>query len=142
MVYFLIQVFLPMRYVFYPSQLFWSEEGFRFSWRVMLVEKAGYARFFVKSEQSNAKFEIDEERYLTAFQRKMMCTQPDMILQYAHFLKDKQIERGIINPEIYAEVYSTLNGRSSELLINPDVDLAKEKDSFLPQKWILKRNDY
>jgi hypothetical protein len=41
------QLLFPFRYLCYPNELFWTEEGFRFSWRVMLME-AGYATFKVK----------------------------------------------------------------------------------------------
>ena len=30
-------LYLAWRYLAYPGDLFWTEEGFRFSWRVMLV---------------------------------------------------------------------------------------------------------
>jgi hypothetical protein len=33
------QLLFPFRYLCYPNELFWTEEGFRFSWRVMLMEK-------------------------------------------------------------------------------------------------------
>ena len=35
----MIQVIFPLRYIFYPGELFWHEQGYRFSWRVMLMEK-------------------------------------------------------------------------------------------------------
>src|SRR5690606_17769767 len=44
-VFFAIQFLFPWRYLLYPGELFWTEEGYRFSWRVMLMEKAGYAQF-------------------------------------------------------------------------------------------------
>ena len=37
----LIQILLPFRYLLYPGELFWHEQGYRFSWRVMLMEKRG-----------------------------------------------------------------------------------------------------
>jgi hypothetical protein len=43
-----VSIIVPLRYLCYPNELFWTEEGFRFSWRVMLMEKAGYATFKVK----------------------------------------------------------------------------------------------
>jgi len=138
-IYFFLQIFLPVRCFLYPSQLFWAEEGFRFSWRVMLIEKMGNTRFFVFNPKDKKRHEIDDEGYLTTFQRKMMSTQPDMILQYAHFLKEKMQEKGINNPQIYVEAYATLNGRESALLIDPNTDLSQEKESFAPKKWILRR---
>lgn len=49
-VFFLIQLFMPLRYLLYSNNLFWTEEGYRFSWRVMLMEKAGSADFIVKDK--------------------------------------------------------------------------------------------
>ena len=40
-----MQILIPFRSLIYPGELFWTEEGYRFSWRVMLMEKAGYASF-------------------------------------------------------------------------------------------------
>src|SRR5829696_1380779 len=37
MLYALIQVIIPLRFLLYPGKLFWNEEGYRFSWRVMLM---------------------------------------------------------------------------------------------------------
>ena len=39
-----------------------------------------------------------------------MATQPDLILQYAHIIKEEVESRGLKNPIINAEVYVTLNG--------------------------------
>jgi hypothetical protein len=38
---------LFFRYLCYPNELFWTEEGFDFSWRYV-DGKAGYATFKVK----------------------------------------------------------------------------------------------
>ncbi|MCP4521752.1 MAG: HTTM domain-containing protein, partial [Cytophagales bacterium] len=75
--------------------------------------------------------------YLTTFQEKMTSTQPDMVLQYAHILAEEMKKQGIKNPIIKAQCYVTLNGRRSQLLIDPTVDLTKEKDSFSHKNWIL-----
>lgn len=132
-----LQLLLPWRYLLYKGELFWREEGYRFSWRVMLMEKSGYTTFTIVNPQKGTRFEIQNEDFLTAFQIKQMSTQPDFILQYAHMLRDHYIQQGIQNPEVYAESYVTLNGRLSKPFIDPSVDLAKEKESFKPKKWIL-----
>lgn len=41
-IYLLLQATIPLRYLAYDGKLFWNEDGYRFSWRVMLMEKAGY----------------------------------------------------------------------------------------------------
>ncbi|MCP4522328.1 MAG: HTTM domain-containing protein, partial [Cytophagales bacterium] len=110
-VFFIVQLTLPFRYLLYPnpSQLFWTEEGFRFSWRVMLIEKMGYLVIKVTNADTGHTFEIDNREYLTTFQEKMTSTQPDMVLQYAHILAEEMKKQGIKNPIIKAQCYVTLN---------------------------------
>lgn len=138
--FFTFQVLFPFRYILYPGELFWTEEGYRFSWRVMLMEKMGNAIFFVKDE-SGKIIEVDNKEFLTPQQEKMMATQPDMILEYAHILKNHFEKTGFKNPEIYADTYVSLNGRIGTALVDPKIDLSKEKESFYPKNWILKFQD-
>jgi Vitamin K-dependent gamma-carboxylase len=136
-VYILLQIVLPIRFLFYPGTLFWTEEGYRFSWRVMLMEKGGAAFFYVKDPQTGRRGEVINELYLTPLQEKMMETQPDMMLQYAHYLSDTYKKMGIKDPIVTVESYVTLNGSSNQLYIDSTIDLSKEKENFLPKKWIL-----
>lgn len=135
-IFFLVQIILPIRYTLYPDELFWTEEGYRFSWRVMLMEKAGYAEFVVRDDEGN-KINVDNSQFLTPLQEKMMATQPDMILQYAHILRDHYRQHGLNDPEVYVDSYVTLNGRLGKSLIDPSVNLAEQTESFRHKKWIL-----
>lgn len=139
-VFFSVQVVLPFRYLLYPDELFWTEEGYRFSWRVMLMEKAGYAQFTVK-DNSGKYIVVDNKEFLTPLQEKMMSTQPDMILQYAHMLRDHYQRLGYKHVEVYVDSYVALNGRLGKPLIDPHTDLAGEKESFRHKPWILTFND-
>jgi len=136
-IFFILQLTIPWRFLLYPGQLFWTEQGYRFSWRVMLMEKAGTAFFYVKDSESGGESEVMNSDYLTKNQEKMMATQPDMILQFAHFLKKEYQSTGIKDPKVRVESYVTLNGSGSRLFIDTQTNLAIEKESFLPKKWIL-----
>ena len=70
-----------------------------------------------------------------------MSTQPDMIVQYAHILRDYYAQKGFVSPQVYVDSYVTLNGRLGKPLISPTTDLAKEKDSFKHKSWILPFNE-
>jgi hypothetical protein len=135
-IFLLLQIIIPLRYTFYPGELFWTEEGYRFSWRVMLMEKAGYAQFTVKGNHGK-QLTIDNKEFLTPLQEKMMATQPDMILQYAHILRDYYSTHGFESPKVYVDSYVALNGRLGKPLIDPLTDLASEEESFSPKLWIL-----
>lgn len=131
------QLLMPWRYLLYPGPLFWTEEGYRFSWRVMLMEKAGYVSFHVKDPETGRSGQVAAYEYLTPQQEKMMATQPDMILQFAHFLRDELKKQGLVNPQVRAESWVSLNGARSRLYTDTAIDLTKEKESFLAKTWIL-----
>ena len=140
-VFFAVQIIFPFRHLAYADELFWTEEGFRFSWRVMLIEKAGYASFTVVDGQDGSRLEVDNSEFLTAFQEKQMATQPDFILEYAHFLKEEYENRGMKDVAIYVDSYVALNGRRSRRYIDPMVNLAEQKESFEHKDWILPFKD-
>ena len=135
--YAVIQILIPIRFLLYPGHLFWHEEGFRFSWRVMLMEKAGAAYFRVKEKQSGRRFEINNAEFLTPLQEKMMSTQPDMIVKYAKYLAEVFRKRGIKDPEVTAEIYVTLNGARSQLFVDSTVNLAVQKTGWQHYNWVL-----
>tara|TARA_B100001093_G_C26754713_1_gene982812 strand:+ start:138 stop:1160 length:1023 start_codon:yes stop_codon:yes gene_type:complete len=150
--FFIIQLILPLRYLMYPGKLFWTEQGYRFSWRVMLIEKAGYAQFFIHEPVKDRKMIIENRNYLTPQQEKMMATQPDMILQYAHFIsniyKDSIITESngeAINlgpkPKVTAKVEVSLFNKGSRLFIDENINLSKVERGFSNKKWILPYED-
>jgi len=134
---FIVQIIMPFRFMLYPGKLYWTEEGYRFSWRVMLMEKGGTAFFYVKDPKTGRRSEIVNSQYLTEFQENMMSTQPDMILQYAHFLASEYQKKGISNPIVTTESYVTLNGSGSRLYIDSTVNLATQQESMGHKNWIL-----
>ena len=137
LVFFTIQLLIPWRYFMYPGELFWTEEGYRFSWRVMLMEKAGSANFKIVDEKTAKFFYINNADFLTPYQEKQMSFQPDFILEYAHYLGDHFSSQGHQNVQVFVDSYVALNGRMSRPYINPKVDLYQEKESLYHKKWIL-----
>jgi hypothetical protein len=137
-----LQLLLPWRYLLYPGELFWHEQGFRFSWRVMLMEKAGYTQFKVVDPSRGETFLVDNSKYLTPFQEKQMSFQPDFMLEYAHWLEDHlQATQNRGDLKIYAESYVALNGRGSKPYVNPTADLTQEKRGWQPKTWLLPFTD-
>ncbi len=128
-----VQCVLPLRHWLYPGDVLWTEEGYRFSWRVMLVEKTGDVVFQVKPPGERER-PVYPSRYLTLLQESQMSYQPDMILELAHHIAR---EHGP-GTQVRAEARVSVNGRASRLLIDPRVDLAAERPSFWPQAWILR----
>lgn len=136
-VFLLLQIVIPFRSLVYPGELFWTEEGYRFSWRVMLMEKAGYTNFKIVDVKNGTSFMVDNSDFLTAFQEKQMSHQPDFILEYAHFLGNHFAKQGHKNIGVFTESYVALNGRLSSVFIDPKVDLYQQKESFKHKDWIV-----
>lgn len=135
--FFLFQLSLNLRHYAYPSNVLWTEEGFRFSWRVMLTEKTGLSIFSVKDKQTGQSYTVFPSDYLNAQQVKQMSYQPDMILQFAHHLKDDFSSKGYENTSVFVEAHVSLNGRRSQLLIDPKQDLANIPYDLKHKKWIM-----
>ncbi|MCA9986800.1 MAG: HTTM domain-containing protein, partial [Anaerolineales bacterium] len=127
------QLLLPWRHLLFPGPVNWTEEGFRYAWRVMLVEKTGSAVFTQLEPATGRTQLILPGDYLTGIQEKQMSFQPDMIQQFARFLEATAGHDVVIT----AEVYVSWNGRGSQPLIDPTVDLTAQPISLAHRPWIL-----
>ena len=130
-----VQVFVPLRFTLYPGSVNWTEQGFRFAWRVMLVEKSGRVEYDVTTNAG--RFRVFPREELTPLQLRQMATQPDMIEQYAHHLRRRFEANGYQNIRVRADAWVAFNGRRSQRLIDPATDLASTERSFAPKPWIL-----
>lgn len=136
-VYVLIQLVIPLRHYLIPGNPSWSEEGHSFSWHMKLRDKAGSAQFFVTNSATGEQVDINLEDYLSARQQRKMSVRPDMILQFSHYLSEQPLfeEQGALI--VQADVWTSLNGRSLQQLIDPTVNLAEQKNSLWRDEWIL-----
>ena len=135
--YLAVQLLLPLRHYLYPGNVSWTEEGHNFAWHMKLRTKDGDAVFTVTYPASGQTWTIKPEDYLKSHQLTKMTTKPDLIVQFSHFLAEEKRREGYENVEVRARVMVSLNGREPQLLIDPNVDLAKEDMSLLPARWII-----
>jgi hypothetical protein len=66
-----------------------------------------------------------------------MSGQPDMILQFAHYLAEKAQREGRPGVQVHANVTASLNGRDPQVLIDPQVDLAATPRNLRHSAWIV-----
>ena len=135
--YFAIQILLPFRHYLYPGNVSWTEEGHNFAWHMKLRTKSGEAVFSVTHPGSGQTWTIKPEDRLESHQVMKMITKPDLLLHFAHHLAEEKRREGYEDVEVRARVMVSLNGREPQLLIDPNVDLAKEQVSLLPARWIV-----
>lgn len=135
--YCLFQVAFPLRFLAYGGSVRWHEQGMRFSWRVMVREKNGSITFVVHAPRANRTFYIAPHQYLTRLQEREMSSQPDLILQLAHRIRDDYEAKGLGPIEVRADTWVSLNGRAIRRLIDPNADLARIEDGLGKADWIL-----
>jgi len=130
-----LQCMIPLRHILYPGPVNWTEEGFRFSWRVMLIEKAGSLEYEV--HKGDQRFFVFPRKELPPFQYRMLTTQPDMIHDYALELAKRYSAEDGESVQVYARSVIWFNGRKSQPYIDPNIDLAAEDKGFHHKSWIL-----
>jgi hypothetical protein len=135
--YLAVQLLFPLRHYLYPGNVSWTEEGHNFAWHMKLRTKGGEAVFSVTHPPSGQTWTIKPDDYLASHQVVKMITKPDLVLQFSHHLAEEKRREGYDNVEVRARVMVSLNGRQRQMLIDPNVDLAKEHVSLLPASWIV-----
>jgi vitamin K-dependent gamma-carboxylase len=132
----IIHLALPLRHHFIPGNVFWTEEGHRMSWRMMLRSKSGTANFYVRHQETGASMHFNPEDHLTDKQLRTIATHPDMLWQFAQYIR-RHYEEQDIPISVQVQSWVSLNGRPYTLLIDPEVDLAAVRWShFKAAPWI------
>lgn len=132
-----VQLLVPLRHFLYPGNVNWTQEGHRFSWHMMLRTTKGVATFHATDPESGRTWTIDPMDHLSVRQTIHVVMYPDMALQFSHGLADSFRAEGYEQIEVRANVVASLNGRESQHLIDPTVDLAAQPRTLAPSTWIL-----
>ena len=137
-VYFVFQILLPLRYHLFDSNVHWSEEGHRLAWKMMLRAKSGRAHYIAEHPETGKRELIDINEVITRNQRGKSAIRPDMIWQLAQHLDSVYAKKWGVDPLIFVDARSTLNGHPYQQLIDPKVDLsATPWEPFKTSDWIL-----
>lgn len=139
-IYFFVQILLPLRHYTYRGDAHWTEEGHRLSWQMMLRAKSSTAKFTVVDKESGEVFKIKKSDYLTAQQQSGIGGKPDMVWQFAQRLKQEYADKGL-DVSVYVKTNVSLNGSEYKSLIDPEVDLGSVPwDYYKHSEWILDEN--
>ena len=133
--YIIIQIALPLRHHFIEGDVFWTEEGHRLSWRMMLRERSGYIFIKIKDNTTNKSFAYDYHKNLSSKQARQLATKPDFIWQYCQKIKKEYKERDI---SIFIDCKNSINRKPLKTLIDPKTDFAKAKwNYFFHNEWLI-----
>ena len=137
-IYVILQLLIPLRHHLLEGNVHWTEEGIVFSWGMRSSIKRYKLDFFLFDKEKQTKLLIRKRDFFTAMQIEVMATDPDKILQAAHHIAEKYLETHE-SQQIAVTVRSRLrlNGRKSQLLIDPEVDLLTKGRTFKHKDWIM-----
>jgi vitamin K-dependent gamma-carboxylase len=125
MLYVLFHMIWPLRHMLHSGDASWHDQGHLFSWRMMLRVKEvgiGYALVDPKTE---LMANVNHKQFMVIEQSDKFARDPRLIVQFAKFLAqhfEKELGR---RPEVHAVALASLNGRKPQLLVDPNVDLAR-----------------
>ena len=142
-IWFVIQIALPIRHWFIPGDVLWTEEGHRMSWRMMLRGRSGITNFYVvdKADPKAERKYINKKDYLSKKQLRTVAAKPDAIWQFAQRLKKIYAEEGK-DISVYVKSSVSVNGKKRRPFIDPEVDLANTPwNYFTANPWIIRYDD-
>jgi len=159
------QIYLPVRYLWYPGDVAWTEYGHKFAWRMKLREKLCSPEIWLSGgdssrhgsdigiirEDREGRRMVEIAHYLrTRSQQVTVSVRPELLHQFAHWLADQEMQAvhedhtkngtaAISRPRVHADVWCNINFRrdGEHPFIDPDVDLAAEKLWEWPYKAVL-----
>lgn len=135
-IYLAFQILMPLRHWLYPSEVLWSEEGHRFSWRMKLRDKDASLILFAHDPDAGKTWRVTLPNYITRAQYDEAAGRPDMVLQLCHHVAEDFRKIGHSHVQVRARVMASLNGRTEQLLLDPDVDLAAVPRDLGHATWI------
>ncbi len=139
-IFFTIQLALPIRHWVIEDNVLWTEEGHRMSWRMMLRSKSGFSNFYIVDKSTHQRTKIDLDNYLTRKQIHLVSTKPDAIWQFAQRLKKQYAGKGH-DIAVYVDCHISVNGRPHKKLVDPQTDLANvEWNPYKHSEWLLPSN--
>ena len=135
-IYLAVQILLPLHPFFLPGGSEWMLLEHRFCWRMMLRDQSIQGFFYVTDPNIGRTFQVNPGKFLTRTQVARINWQPDMVLQFAHYLADTMPRVGPKPLQVEARLFASFNGRKPELFVDPNVDLAAERRTLLRPSWL------
>jgi hypothetical protein len=121
-----LQVLIPLRHLAIPGNVHWHGRGQRYAWMMLVHSKRGETIYEVTDVRRDQTWEVDPADFLADYQVGAMQGRPEMILEFAHWLRDRARDRGVDDVEVRVLTDISFNFGPNRPYANPDVDLAKE----------------
>jgi hypothetical protein len=137
-VHLVIQLAMPLRKHLYPGNTMWTGEGWRFSWHMMLRDVDAELAVLVTDPVTGRSWTVDPSDLLTPNQVHKMERNPDMLVQFAHYVKRRMAEEGHRNVQVRFADKASLNGRTRQRRLDARTDFTTvERRLWPPLDWVV-----
>lgn len=131
------QIAFPLRHFLIPGNPSWTEEGHYFAWHMLVRGKRSALRYNALDRTSARVGTVDLRPYVSEFQLNRVSRDPRMIHELSQYISTDLRRLGFREIEVRALSLVSMNGRKPQLLIDPQVDLSKEKVGWGKPTWIV-----
>ena len=138
-VWFIVQLLLPVRQAMFPNLVGWTGDGHRFSWRMRAYSRRAEGGYLAINPETKEEYFVDPAEILGPRSAKYVMTRSDISRDFADWLEMRlAICCGWSSAEIYARYTVALNGRPPQAFIDPNIDLtAVERNLLGPDPWVM-----
>ncbi len=141
-IFLLVMLLLPLRHWTIQGDVFWTEEGHRLSWRMMLRSRTGRAHFTTLDKKTGDRSIIRLKDYVSPKQLSSVQSKPDFMWQFAQRLKKEAAAQGK-DIAVYVDAKVGINGRRRSQFTDPTIDIADtEWSQWKHAEWILPSPGY
>jgi len=135
--FFIIQMILPIRHYFIKGDVFWTDEGHRLSWRMMLRARTGFVTFTVEDKKTGKRTKYPLHQKIKNKQLRLVSSQSDGIWQMAQHIKREYAEKGE-NVVVYVKSMVSINGHPYREFTDENIDLGSVKwNYFGHSEWVI-----
>ncbi len=128
LLFFSLQLVLPLRHFLYKGRTDWTMNGQYFSWRMKIQHKhVKELSFKLWDNDTKTIYPVDLSTFrLSVDQLQLLGQDPQAAVTFARYLSTTaQHQLNIKNPKVTAEIWVGFNGRKPQLVFPKDLDLMK-----------------
>nr|CAB3248933.1 vitamin K-dependent gamma-carboxylase [Phallusia mammillata] len=118
------QLFLPYSHFITKGYNGWTQGPYGYSWDMMVHSFANQHIKVMYKDSSGKEGFLKPGVFVLSAKKSRWSVHPDMAIQYARCVRERLIDLGIDKPEIYFDVWKSMNGRFQQRVFDPSVELA------------------
>lgn len=137
--FFVFHLLFPLRCYLFAGNADWTGKAQYFSWHMKSNHRhVENVTFYLTHPNHPEKIRVPVEEYLVYEQFYVMGYKPEMMVEFAKFIKADLLKKGISEPKITLSSRISFNGRPYQAIIDSSTDLTTINPTLLkPFDWVL-----